>query len=210
MTYAAVHHVIPLATIVRERRLPVKGTVRVRSGQRVSPGDVVAEASWARDHVFLDVARTLGITTSAADALIRFKAGDNVPIGAVIARGGGLLPKTVTSPRAGRVVAAGGGEVLIEFGESRLELRAGLSGTVQGRASRSRRRDPNHGRARTGSVGKQPHRHRRDDQPGRQTRDRAHTGALGRQHAWLDSGRRKPAGRQRAEDCGRDTQYAVC
>jgi hypothetical protein len=126
-----VHHVVPLATIVRERRLPVKGTVRVRSGQKVSPGDVVAEASWARDHVFLDVARTLGITTSAADALIRCKAGDNVPVGAVIARGRGLFPKTVTSPRAGRVVAAGAGEVLIESGESRLELRAGLSGTVK-------------------------------------------------------------------------------
>jgi hypothetical protein len=131
MTLAAVHHVVALATIVRERRLPVKGTVRVRLGQRVSPGDIVADASWSRDHVFLDVARTLGVTAAAAERLIRFKAGDNIPIGAVIARGGGLLPKTVTAPRAGRVVATGGGEVLIESGESRLELRAGLSGTVR-------------------------------------------------------------------------------
>lgn len=131
MTLAAVHHVVALATIVRERRLPVKGTVRVRLGQRVSPGDVVADASWSRDHVFLDVARTLGITAAAAERLIRFKAGDNISPGAVIARGGGLLPITLKAPRAGRVVATGGGEVLIESGESRLELRAGLSGTVR-------------------------------------------------------------------------------
>jgi len=131
MTLAAVHHVVPLATIVRERRLPVKGTVRVRLGQRVSPGDIVADATWSRDHVFLDVARTLGTTAAAADKLIRFKAGDNIPRGAVIAKGRGLLPNTVIAPRAGRVVATGGGEVLIESGESRLELRAGLSGTVR-------------------------------------------------------------------------------
>jgi hypothetical protein len=131
MTLAAVLHVIPLATIVRERRLPVKGNVRVRVGQKVSPGDIVADASWSREHIFLDVASTLGITAIAAEKLVRYKAGDGIRIGAVIAKGGGLLPKTVTAPRTGRVVATGGGQVLIESGESRMELRAGLSGTVR-------------------------------------------------------------------------------
>ena len=59
MTVAAVHHIIGLTTIVRERRLPVKGTVRAHVNQKVSPGDIVADASWAREHIFLDVARLL-------------------------------------------------------------------------------------------------------------------------------------------------------
>jgi hypothetical protein len=128
---ATVHHILPLTTIVRERRLPIKGTVRARLNQKVSAADVVAEATWARDHVFLDVARTLAITAAAADGLIRCKVGESIPSGFIIARGAGIFPKTLRAPQAGRVVATGGGQVLIEFGEARLELRAGISGTVK-------------------------------------------------------------------------------
>ncbi len=130
MTIAPVHHILPLATVIRERVLPVKGTVLARLGQKVSPADIVAEATWAREHIFLDIARTLNITPDAADRLIRCKAGDKVAAGAVVAMGRGLLPKTVRAPRDGRVVAAGGGQVLLESGEARMELRAGIPGNV--------------------------------------------------------------------------------
>jgi len=73
----------------------------------------------------------LGIPAASAERLIRVKAGDDVAEGQVVARGGGLLPRTVKVPRAGRVVAAGAGEILIEAGETRLELRAGISGLVR-------------------------------------------------------------------------------
>ena len=131
MALAAVNHILPLTTIVRERRLPIKGNVRVNVGQKVSPADIVADATFAREHIFLDVARTLGVSAAVADRLIRVKAGDPVAAGLVVARGGGLFPRTLRIPRAGRVVAAGGGEILVEAGESRLELRAGLSGVVR-------------------------------------------------------------------------------
>ncbi len=130
MTIAPVHHILPLATVIRERVLPVKGTVLARLGQKVSPADIVAEATWAREHIFLDIARTLNITPDAADRLIRCKAGDKVTAGAVVAMGRGLLPKTMRAPRDGRVVAAGGGQVLLESGEARMELRAGIPGNV--------------------------------------------------------------------------------
>lgn len=130
MAVVPVHHILPLTTIVRERLLPVKGTVLVRLGQKVSPADVVAEATWAREHNFLDVARILNLTADAADKLIRCKAGDKLPAGAVVAKGRGVLPKTIKAPREARVVAAGGGQVLLESGESRLELRAGISGNI--------------------------------------------------------------------------------
>ncbi len=130
MTIAPVHHILPLTTIIRERLLPIKGTVLARVGQKVSSADVVAEAVWAREHTFLDVARALNLSPDAADQLIRCKAGDTLPAGAIIAKGRGLGAKTVKAPREGRVVAAGAGQVLMESGESRMELRAGIPGNV--------------------------------------------------------------------------------
>jgi len=127
---APFHHILPLTTIVRERLLPVKGKVNARLNQKVSPTDIVAEATWAREHVLVDVARVLNLTADAADKLIRCKVGDRVSVGTVIATGRGLLPKTVKVPKEGRVTAAGGGQVLLEVGESRMELRAGISGNV--------------------------------------------------------------------------------
>ena len=70
MALAGVHHILPLTTIIRERRLPIPGAVRVRAGQRVQPAEVVAEAAWAREHIFIDVARALGVSSAAADRLI--------------------------------------------------------------------------------------------------------------------------------------------
>jgi hypothetical protein len=130
VTLAPVHHILPLTTIVRERVLPVRGKVLVRLSQKVGPRDIVAEATWAREHIFLDVARMLNVSADAADKLIHIQTGEKILAGAAIAVGRGFLPKTVKSPREGRVVAAGGGQVLIESGESHMELRAGIPGTI--------------------------------------------------------------------------------
>lgn len=123
-------HVLPLATITRERTLPVAGKVNVHVNQRVNPTDVIAEASFAREHVLLDVARTFGVTPNAADKLIKVKEGDRLQQGALVAESGGLIPRSIKAPRAGRVMITGSGQVLMEVGDSRIELRAGLPGVV--------------------------------------------------------------------------------
>jgi len=127
---APVNHIIGLTSIVRERLLPVSGEVLVRLNQKVGPNDVIAEANWAREHVLLDVARILGVTPNAADRLVKCKTNDRLAAGAEIVPGKGFFGRNVVVPREGRVVAAGGGQVLMEVGESKLELRAGISGTV--------------------------------------------------------------------------------
>lgn len=127
---APVLHVLPLTTIVRERLLPVKGKVNVEVNQRVNPTDVVAEASFSREHLLLDVARTFGVTAQAADKMIKVQPGDVLKQGAVVAENGAFIARSIKAPRAGRVVVSGGGQVLMEVGDARLELRAGLSGTV--------------------------------------------------------------------------------
>ncbi len=123
-------HILPLATIVRERLLPVTGTVTARLNQKVSPTDVIAEATWSREHVLMDVASALRLPVSAADRLLRCKVGDMLAPGALVAVGPGLFPKSIKTLKEGRVVAAGGGQVLLETGETSLQLRAGMPGTV--------------------------------------------------------------------------------
>jgi hypothetical protein len=127
---APVYHVLPLATIERERTLPVAGDVVAKLNQKVSPTDVIAEATWAREHVLIDVARALSISPNAADRLLRVKEGEQVAENAEIAVGKGVIPRTIRAPRKGRVVVAGGGQVLMETGETSIELKAGLPGTV--------------------------------------------------------------------------------
>jgi hypothetical protein len=123
-------HILPLTTITRERLLPVAGRVTARLNQKVGPTDVVAEAAWSREHVLIDVAGALRLSIPAADRLLRCKVGDTLPASAEVAVGTGLFPKTVRTPKEGKVIAAGGGQVLLETGETSLQLRAGLPGNV--------------------------------------------------------------------------------
>ena len=127
---APVLHVLPLTMIVRERSLPVAGKVNAHMNQRVNPTDVVAEANFAREHVLLDVARTFGVSTTAADKMIKVKEGDRLVLGALVAEGGGLIARSIRAPRPGRVMVSGGGQVLMEVGDTRVELKAGMPGTV--------------------------------------------------------------------------------
>lgn len=127
---APVHHIVGLTSIVRERVLPIAGNVTARVQQKVSANDVVAEAKWAREHVLLDVARLLNVSSAMAEKLIKCNVFDELPVNAEIAVGKGMFAKSIRVPRAGRVVAVGGGQVLMEVGETRIELRAGIPGTV--------------------------------------------------------------------------------
>lgn len=127
---APVTHILPLTTILRERTLPVRGLVHARLGQRVSATDVVAEARWSREHVLIDVARKLGISAPAADRLMRVHIGDEVVANALIAASKGMFPVEVRAPREGRVMAIGGGQVLLEVGDVNVQLRAGIPGQV--------------------------------------------------------------------------------
>ncbi|GAB4543217.1 MAG: hypothetical protein Fur002_14870 [Anaerolineales bacterium] len=127
---APVLHVIGLANIVRERLLPVPGETLARLNQKVSSGDVVAEARFAREHVLLDVARILRVSPKMANSLIKCKFGETLTAGAEIAVGRGLFPRVVKAPCTGRVVVVGGGQVLLETSESKIELRAGIPGIV--------------------------------------------------------------------------------
>jgi hypothetical protein len=128
--FAPVVHILPLTTILRERILPVPGRIAVRMEQKVNPLDVVAEASFGGKHLLVDVARSFGLRSDAAQQLIQVKAGDSISQGDVIARQPGLALKVVHAPTSGRVILTGAGRVLMEAGETMFELKAGIPGLV--------------------------------------------------------------------------------
>jgi hypothetical protein len=70
------------------------------------------------------------VNPNVADRLLKFKVDDRVAAGAEIAVGKGLFARSVSAPREGRVAVVGGGQVLMDVGETKMELRAGIAGTV--------------------------------------------------------------------------------
>ena len=127
---APIIHILPLTTIHRERTLPMTGRVVARLDQKVSPSDVVAEASLGREHALIDVARVLGISSEEADKLIKCRVGERLQAGYVVAQRAGLVPVVARVPKDGRVVAVGGGQILMETSGGTFELRAGIPGTI--------------------------------------------------------------------------------
>lgn len=130
MTLAAVTHILPLTTIRRERILPVPGRVVVRKGQKVVSTDVIAEARLHPEHLLLDIARGLGLPEEDADQHLHCKAGAQVAEGDVLAGPVGFTKRVVRSPRNGKVIVAGSGQVMLQLDSPPDELRAGIPGVV--------------------------------------------------------------------------------
>ena len=124
-----VTHILPLAKIRRYRMLPVPGTVLVRAGQNVETTDVIAEANLETKHIMLDIARGLGVKRGKSGQYIKRKIGDEVPQDGMIAERGGM-GRVIRAPRAGKVVAISGGQVLLQVSNKPFQLLAGLPGTV--------------------------------------------------------------------------------
>ncbi len=128
---ATVTHILPLTFIRRARMLPVPGMVIVRTGQKVSASDVIAQASLPSKHILLDIRRGLGIPqVSAAERAIVRKEGDRLEKGDVIAETNGMFARLVRAPAAGDVVMISGGQVLLQLQSTTLDLKAGFSGLV--------------------------------------------------------------------------------
>ncbi len=127
---ASITHILPLTTVVRKRLLPVEGRVLAKLGQKVTPTDVVADATLGRKHLIIDIAELLRIPSQNAAAYTKIKKGQKISKDDVIAETTGLFAREAKSPVDGRVVAMGGGKVILETGGSTFELVAGLPGVV--------------------------------------------------------------------------------
>jgi hypothetical protein len=106
--------------------------VLVRRGQRVDPSDAVAEATLTPEHLVLDIAKGLALSRDRADEQIQRKAGEQVSEGDVLAGPVGITRRVVRAPRAGRVLIAGNGQMLLQVESRPFQLRAGIPGVVVG------------------------------------------------------------------------------
>ncbi len=123
-------HILPLATIMRTRLLPVEGKIIAGVGQKVNPTDTVAEAIVGRKHVIIDLTQKLGVSQRQAAKLVKVKKGQKVAKDDLLAEPQGLFGKEITAPADGMVVATGSGKIVLETGGAIFELLAGIPGTV--------------------------------------------------------------------------------
>ncbi|HKZ44378.1 MAG TPA: hypothetical protein VJZ78_05015 [Anaerolineales bacterium] len=128
--YAPLSHIHPSTLIQRKRVLPVPGRILVGQGQVVSPMEVVAETEFSSEHVLLDVAALLHISSEEADSLINCHVGDRLSVNQVIAPARGFFSFPVLSPVNGHVILVGEGQVLLEAGDSKFELLANYQGKI--------------------------------------------------------------------------------
>ncbi len=127
---APLTHIIPLATIMRTRRMPVEGKIIAGVGQKVNPTDTVAESVVGRKHLVIDVAQKLDVPQRDAAKLIKVKKGQQVAKGDLLAESPSLFGKEVIAASNGTIVAAGSGKVVIETGGAIFELQAGIPGVI--------------------------------------------------------------------------------
>jgi hypothetical protein len=135
MYYSSVTQTTSLTVIKRERLLPVRGEVLASMGARVEPIDVVARASLGGELHVVDVSKILSVRSEDLDNYLLKAVGDTVEEGeAIAAKGGSLLliplRRVCRSPVAGRIVAIGGGRVVLESKAETFELHAHFRGTV--------------------------------------------------------------------------------
>jgi transcription antitermination factor NusG len=121
----------PLVKIRRNRLLPVAGTVLVRVGQKVAPGEILAETLIPTKHVIVDVLNALGLKNAdEAESLIDRQVGDLVDKHDIIAETGGLFSRVIRAPMPGKIISIKNGQVLLEVESRKLVVQSGYSGQV--------------------------------------------------------------------------------
>lgn len=123
-------HNIQNAIIERKRILPGPGQVSATVGQKVDYLDVIASGLTNQKHTIIDIARKLRVSPRRADTFMKVNKSDNVLKNDVLAETPGFFGQEVKSPVTGRVVAVGGGKIVLEAGGTPIELLAGIQGQV--------------------------------------------------------------------------------
>jgi hypothetical protein len=124
-------HVTLLATLQRQRLLPSPGEVAVQENQRVDATTIIAQATVAKQHRLVDIARKLGVPPKRVEPFLVKHEGDSVKKDDPLATRRELfLPRDALSPVDGVVIAVGDGKALIAVTEPPLEIRAGVPATV--------------------------------------------------------------------------------
>jgi hypothetical protein len=127
--FANYSNCLPITAIHRKRLLPIRGKIMVRKGQRVSADDIVAQAELSPQFLIVDIRRSLGIKENF-DSYLKVGVGQEVSEGDILAGPVGFAQKTMRSPKPGRVVYTGEGQVIIRLHSQPFALKSGMPGVV--------------------------------------------------------------------------------
>lgn len=116
--------------LLRSVKLPLAGTVLVRTGQVVNVGDPIAEATVPGHFQVFDVVNHLRVDPAHLDRHILRLAGEEVKRGDVIAKKSGLLSRFFRAPEDGKIASIRGGRVTLALGEKKIRVFANLPGTI--------------------------------------------------------------------------------
>ena len=130
MILPKVLHVLPLTTIRRQRILPMPGRITVDLNHRVRSRDLIAEAQVSPRHLFVDVAKILGIDARDVARYLTRDKDERIEKGEVIAGPVGIARRTVKAPSDGYIVAIVEGKILYGVRSDPFLLIAGIPGEV--------------------------------------------------------------------------------
>ncbi len=131
MYYPEQTHMVPIATITRNRLLKRPGEVVAQYGRSVAASDVVAVADYLSRRVIIDVGEELGVPAEDVAEFILVEEGQEVQPGEVLARRRRLFrSREVRAPMLALVTASEGGRLVLEGELETEELRAAVPGSV--------------------------------------------------------------------------------
>lgn len=116
--------------VYKQVRLPLPGSVLVRTGQEVGVGDVLAEAVIPEEFQIFDVVNHLKIHPSHLDQHLKRLNGETIRKGDVIAEKPGLITRIFRASQDGKIVSLREGRVTLAMGERKLQVTAPIAGTV--------------------------------------------------------------------------------
>lgn len=116
--------------IYKHVRLPLPGTILVRTGQEVKAGDVLAEATLPDQFQIFDIVTHLGISPTRLDEYLKRLNGEAVRKGDVIAQKPGLITRIFRASQDGKIVSLREGRVTLAMGERKLQVKSPIAGTI--------------------------------------------------------------------------------
>ena len=135
--YSAGLTVTDSIVLKKERILPLKGKVLVKTGDKVKADDLVAETHLPGNVLPMNIANKLGITPEQVNQYIKIKAGDFITKGQVLAENNGFLglgffKSSVQSPIDGEVesVSQLTGQCMLREPRIPVQIKAFIDGII--------------------------------------------------------------------------------
>ncbi len=125
---------VQAAAMIRvERMLPSRGKVIARTGQAISPAQIIARTPERGNFRALPVAKALGISLKSFKKHLLVKKGDRIKEGMPLLRVKGFRTREYTSPLDGRLYDINNGRLIVQYRTGWIEVRAMVAGKIVSR-----------------------------------------------------------------------------